>query len=374
MPVGCSVDVIRPSDRRALNAFIRLDREVLGHHQQHVAALAADARRVLAGRSAFNDGLEFELFVMRDGNEVAIGRLVAYINRRWQAHHRDSAGFIGNLVLADSVDAAALKQLFDAAEVWLRKRGADRVIAPIDGTGFLGLGVQVANFDETPMFPGRWNPPHWAGLIESCGYAERYPLLSYHIDFASDEYRNTAQRAIDTAVCQVRPINKKMWNAEFEVLGKVFNEGFADEWEFNPYTTAEFLEAAGALKPIADPNTILFAEVNGEPAGVCIGMPDLSPLLQSFHGKLGPVQVARLLFAGRRTARSGLVIIAVKPEHRGKHIGQTLAATLFRHFESRGMRSAPYYWVNEHNVGSRRLAESFGGVSHEAYTVFDKRL
>ena len=68
------------------------------------------------------------------------------------------------------------------------------------------------------------------------------------------------------------------------------------------------------------------------------------------------------------------MIIAVKPEHRGKHIGQTLAATLVRHFESLGMRSAPYYWVNEHNVGSRRLAESFGGVSHVAYTVFDKRL
>ena len=38
------------------------------------------------------------------------------------------------------------------------------------------------------------------------------------------------------------------------------------------------------------------------------------------------------------------------------------------------MRSAPYYWVNESNAGSRGLAESFGGEGHVAYVAYDKQL
>ncbi|CAN5628971.1 GNAT family N-acetyltransferase [soil metagenome] len=374
MPSAGSVDVVQPNDRPALKAFSRLDRELLGDHPNHVAALEVDTRRVLGGKSAFNEGLEHAMFVLRDSGGVAIGGAVAYVNRRWQQHHRDAAGFIGNLTLADSVAAPVLKVLFDAAELWLRDRGADRVIVGVDGTGLVGLGLHVAIDDSLPMFPGRWNPPHWVGLIEACGYSLCYPLLSFEVDFLSSQYRDVAQRAIDTAQCRIRPIDKRKWKAEFEVFGRIFNDGFAAEWELNPYSTAEFLEAAGALKPIADPNTFLFAEVDGEPVGICFGMPDLSPLMQTFRGKLGPLQLARLLRGGRRPDHWGLVGIAVSPEHRGKHIGQTLAATLFRHFESLGMRSAPYYWVNEHNVASCRLAQSFGGVAQVTRAAFDKRL
>jgi len=60
--------------------------------------------------------------------------------------------------------------------------------------------------------------------------------------------------------------------------------------------------------------------------------------------------------------------------HRGKGIGQTLAATLFRYYEERGLRRAFYYPVNEHNLPSRRLAESFGGRGRNLYTVYEKQL
>jgi len=181
------------------------------------------------------------------------------------------------------------------------------------------------------MFPLSWHPPGWAALVEGAGYAPRYPQMIYDIDFSSDTYQTTAKRALDTSHCQVRPINKKKWKEEFALLTDLFNTGFADEWEMNPFTADEFLEMLGPLKPISDANTLLFAEVDGEPAGLCIGLPDLTPLIRSFHGKLGPLQILKLLREGKRPSRRGLIAIAVNPKHRGRHIGQTLCATLFRH-------------------------------------------
>jgi GNAT superfamily N-acetyltransferase len=329
---------------------------------------------MMLGKSAFNRDMEHTMFVLKDGDGRAIARAAAFVNHRWQAHQGEQAGFIGNLTFGDAVEAAAVKDLFEAAEDWLRGRGAIRSITPVDGTGIVGLGLLVADHDHTPMFPGRWHPPHWAGLIESCGYSSRYPLMTYEVDFASEQYQTVAQRAIDTAECSVRPIDKKRWKEEFALLTTMFNTAMAEEWEFNPYTNEEFLEVTGALKPIADPNTFLFAEVDGQPAGFCFGLPNLSPLMQSFRGKLGPVQIVKLLRGGRRPDRWGLIGVGVMPEHRGKHIGQTMAATLYRYLEKLGMRSAPYYWVNESNLGSRRLAESFGADGHTAYVAYDKQL
>jgi L-amino acid N-acyltransferase YncA len=67
-------------------------------------------------------------------------------------------------------------------------------------------------------------------------------------------------------------------------------------------------------------------------------------------------------------------MVGVLDAQRGKHIGQTLAATLYRYYEQRGLNSAVYYVVNEHNLASRRLAESLGGRGRHLYTAYEKRL
>ncbi len=118
---------------------------------------------------------------------------------------------------------------------------------------------------------------------------------------------------------------------EIARLTDLFNAGYRNEWEYCPTTVEEFLEAFGPLKPIADPNTILFAEVDGQAVGFAVGFPDLTSIIRSFNGKLGPLKLLKL-------------------------------------------NAALYYPVNEGNMGSRRLAESFGGTERTAYTVYDKTL
>jgi ribosomal protein S18 acetylase RimI-like enzyme len=139
-------------------------------------------------------------------------------------------------------------------------------------------------------------------------------------------------------------------------------------------TAEEYAEFFADLKPVLDERQLLFAEVDGEAVGLCWGLPDWTPLLRSFKGRMGPLQIARFMLRAKRFDRAGLIMIGVLDAQRGRHIGQTLAATLYRAYEERGLGRAFYYPVNEGNLASRRLAESFGGTGRNLYTAYEKRL
>jgi len=80
------------------------------------------------------------------------------------------------------------------------------------------------------------------------------------------------------------------------------------------------------------------------------------------------------MLGAKRYDRAGLIAIGVLESQRGKHIGQTLAATLYRRYEELGLTRAYYVMVNDSNLASRRLAESLGAHGRILYTVYEKPL
>jgi GNAT superfamily N-acetyltransferase len=358
-------------DKRARKRFIRLERALVGGGPLFIAESDGDVDKRLSGRSAFNAETEGTLLVASNGVDVA--RCAPMINRRWQRGGREDTGFIGYFAAAPGAEAAVTDML-EAAERWLAQRGIRRVIAPFSGNAFHGFGVQVDAFDESPMFPQPWQPPHYAQLFEAAGYGAAFPFWVYEIDLTSDAYRAASRLAIENARCTIRPFDKRRWAGELETMRRLQNAAFADEWEFHPMTREEYAEFFGAWKGAFDERQALFAEVDGEPAGFCWGLPDWNPLVRSLNGRMGPIQIARFMMGAKRYDRAGLIMIGVTEAHRGERIGKALAATLYRYYEERGLRSALYYPVNEGNLASRRLAESFGGRGRNLYTVYEKRL
>src|SRR5919202_4202864 len=52
------------------------------------------------------------------------------------------------------------------------------IIAPFSGDAFHGFTTRVEGFDEQPMFPLPWQPPHYAALFEAAGYEPAHPLAA----------------------------------------------------------------------------------------------------------------------------------------------------------------------------------------------------
>ncbi|MEK6272729.1 MAG: GNAT family N-acetyltransferase [Actinomycetota bacterium] len=362
---------IAPDDKRERKRFVALEHELLRSEPLFVPETESDVDKRLRKASPFYEEMEHALFVASNGRDVA--RCAAFVNRRWQRDRGEDAGFIGYFAAAPGADAA-VNEMLEAAERWLAERGAKRVIAPFNGAVFHGVGMLTDAFDEEPMFPFPWQPPYYPDLLEGAGYRPVYPLWLFDIDFSSERYQAVSKSALEDARCAVRPLQKKRWDDELETLRLLFNETFREMWEFHLVTSEEFHEFFDQMKTVLDPSQFLFAEVDGEPVGFCFGLPDWTPLFRSLKGKMGPFQIVRLMLRAKRYDRAGLLGIGVLDSQRGKHIGQTLAATLYRRYEELGLAGALYYPVNDDNLASRRLAESFGGRGRIVYHAYDKPL
>ena len=363
---------ISTSDTRAVKNFVALERKLVGSNPLFVSDIDSDVIKHLTGRSAFFSETEHTLFLVSNGNQN-VARCSALINRRWQKAKNEATGFIGHFA-ASSDGRARVQAMFEQAEAWLKERGVTRVIAPYNGAALLGAGLLTTAFDEEPMFPSTWQPPYYADYLAHSGYKPTYPLWYYTIGFRSDEYRAAVRRTTENKAVLVRPVRKRQWNQDLEILRQVFNETFNEEWEFHPYTSEEFHEFFDPMKAVLDTRQMLIGEVEGKPAGFCLGFPDWNPLFRSFKGKLGPLQIIKLMFGAGRYSRAGLIAIGVLPGHRGKGVAEALATTLYCRYEERGLKEAFYYPVNEVNVSSRRFAESMGGTGRVMYHCYDKHI
>jgi GNAT superfamily N-acetyltransferase len=367
---GSSVRQIPAGDEAAVRSFASLERRLNAERPFYVPPTEADVVKLLTGRSALHADLEHALFVAigGDGREVA-----ALINRRYQQFHNEAVGFIGYFAASSDAGKVTIEML-EAAEHWLAERGVTRVVAGYNGHLLAGFGVRTAEFESPPMFPYQWHPPLYTDVLETAGYRPTYPWWSYRIDFSSEVYREASARALRNANCRIRPVNKKRWDADTETAMHLYNETFRDEWEYHPFTIEEAREFFKPLKPIFDPRLLLLAEVDGEPAGFCFGLPDWSPHARALKGKSNPFAQLRFALGARKYQYGGLYAIGVLERHRGKHIGQTLASTLYRRYEEVGLKAAEYHTVNESNLASRTLATSLGGEGRILYHNFDKAL
>ena len=367
-----SVREISTSDTGALKRFVALERKFIGSNPLFVSEIDADVIKYLSGRSNFFSEMEYTLFVASSGSRD-LARCAALINRRYQKAKNEDVGFIGYFAASPDSKAAA-QAIFEHAEAWLKESGATRVIAPYNGAAILGMGILSTAFDEEPMFPDSWHPPYYTEYFVDSGYEPTYPLWHYTIDFSSEKYRAVARRTTENNAVQVRPISKKQWSQDLETFRQVFNETFKEMWEFHPYSSDEFHEFLDPMKSVLDTRQLLIGEVEGKPAGFCLGLPDWNPLFRSFKGKLGPIQIIRFMFEAGRYHRAGLLCIGVLPEHRATGLAQAFAIALYRRYEEKGLKEAFYYPVNEVNARSRRFAKSMGGTGRVMYHCYDKRL
>jgi ribosomal protein S18 acetylase RimI-like enzyme len=367
-----AVRQLPPDDLAQLKAFVQLEGKLIGLNPQYVSELESEIMRLLGGKTAMVQEMTSALFVASyDGIDKA--RCVALINRRYQEAKREKVGFIGYFAAAPDAESE-VTALLNTAESWLQAHAVERIIAPCNGAGLLGFGLLTTDFKDDPVFPFQWHPPYYQTYFQNAAYQPSYPLWVYIIDFSSAKFQAAQQRVQGNQAVHVRPIDTDQWDTDLEIYRHLFNECFVDEWEFHPYTEAEFRWFFNVLKRTPAVKQMLIAEVEGQPAGFCWGMPDWTPMFRALKGKMGFWQIIKMIFHAGRYKRAGLLGIGVLPDYRGSGAAQALAVHLYNMYQKRGFKEAFYFTVNDTNIPSRRFAESIGGTGKIQYYCYDKQL
>ncbi|MBK8233207.1 MAG: hypothetical protein IPK72_22155 [Candidatus Eisenbacteria bacterium] len=114
----------------------------------------------------------------------------------------------------------------------------------------------------------------------------------------------------------VRPLEKRRFGAEVEIVRQIYNAAWERNWGFVPMTNAEIDHMAKELKPVVDPDLVAFAEKDGKPIGFALALPDLNQALRKANGKLWPFGLPRMMLEMRRIHRLRVLTLGVLNEYR----------------------------------------------------------
>ena len=372
---------IRPvRTRRELKRFVRVPFQLHRDHPQWVPPLIFDRMQFLnRDKNPYFDHAEAEYFVAECDGE-AVGRVTAQIDERWDTYQGGGDGMFGFFESVDDPEVAGA--LLGAAEEWLRSRGRDRVLGPMDFTTNDELGVLIEGYEIRPMILQNWHPPFYRELFEGLGYGKAMDLLMWHLELGelkegdqfAPEIHAAAKKALRDEGIEIRNIVKRNLSEEMRRFTEVYNEAWADNWGFVPPTDAEVEFHAKLLKQVIDEEWAFVAEKDGETVGVALSLPDINQVLARMGGRLLPLGWLRFLRGKPRIDRIRVFALGVK--HAYRHSG--VAAGLYlRHLENAspdGVPAGETGWILETNGPMNRAMEGMGGEVVKRYRVYEKGL
>lgn len=368
------VAIHRVEPPRDGETFLRLPWQIYRGHPHWVPPLLQDVRFKLdRSRHPFFEHARMELFLARRGPQV-VGRVAAIVDDRHNEFHKERTGFFGMFECADDPEAAGA--LFAAAELWCKDAGMDRLRGPMNLSMNDECGFLLEGFDSDPVLMMPYNPRYYLALAEGYGLAKIKDLYAFLKDGVGvvDRITTLVERVKKREGVVVRPLDMRRLEADVAAIQEIYNSAWEPNWGFVPMTASEMDLMAKQLKPIAEPELVLFAEVGGHPVGVSITLPDYNHVLKHLNGRLGPIGILKWFYYKRRITGLRSLVFGLLPEYRRTGIN----AVLYYETEVRGARLG-YKWCEmswnlEDNDLINRFDAAVGGKLYKKYRIYEKAI
>ncbi len=359
-----------------LNDFLEFPYKLYREVENWVPPLRMDQKRILdSKRHPFYKEAKIELFLARDGAGKVKGRIAAINNLVHQKYYNDYTGYIGFFEAVNDFNVA--KILFEGAENWLRQEGLKRCLAPLNPSTNYVSGLLIEGFQYPPSIMMPYNMEYYPEFFEKLGYKKGRDLLSFVVSQENvnlDRMRKLADRLMEKENLKVRALDMKNLEREIKVAFEIYNDAWSKNWGFVPMSDLEIKDLAKELKPVCDPEIILFLEKDGEAIGFLFAMPDLNIILKDLNGNLFPFGIFKLIFNRKKINK--IRVIAMGFKQKFQNIGYP--TVLYKEIIERGIKLGYYYaemsWVLEDNKRMIKAAKALGGEVDKRYRIYEKSL
>ncbi len=378
---GDAVEILPVRGRAELERFIRLPHALFRGDPAWVPPLLAERRAALSPRAnPWFRHAEAAFWIARRGGRD-VGRISAQEDRLAPADPDGARiGHFGLLAAED--DGAVFAALLSAAEGWLAARGLRRVRGPFSLSVNDQAGLLVSGFDAPPMLMMPHDPPYAGPRVEALGYRKARDLLAYVCDADTPLPPAAAavvRRGLPAGVT-LRPMRRGALREEVSALIGIFNDAWAGNWGFVPFTAEEVAHLADELRPLLRERLVWFAEFRGEPVAFAVCLPNLNEAIRDLSGRLLPFGWARLLWrlkvSGVASARVPLMGVRRSLNNGlfGRVVPFFLVEAMRQEAKALGIRRIEMSWVLEDNARMRHLAEAAAGRAYKTYRVYERDL
>ena len=364
------------SGKKDLDAFLQLPYRIYADDPHYVYPLLTQVKEFLDRRkNPFFKHAETGLWLARRDGEV-IGRIGACVDRYHNEHWHEQTGFFGFYECID--DAAVSRELLDTARGWLRKRGMAVMRGPLNfTTNHDNPGLLIDGEPGSPVTGMAYNPAYYRTHLESYdGLDKCKDLWAWQVkaeEIKVSERMAKATRSVlkgETDLI-VRPINKKDFRKEVEVIRSLYNDCWHENWGFIPMDPEEFYFSAKEMKTMVNENLLLIAEWRGEPIGFCMTIPDFNLAMKRVRGKLFPFGILKFLMDRKKITYARTLLLGVLPEHRRKGVDLMMVLRSYKAAVRGGIVAGECSWILEDNTAMNNILEKLGARIYRTYRIYD---
>jgi GNAT superfamily N-acetyltransferase len=373
-----SVEVEPVASRRAVREFIELPFRLHSNADQWIPPLRIERRLFLNPRfNAYFEHGEAQLFLARRDGRV-VGRISAQIDTAFNDYQENAWGMFGFLELEE--DLEVLRALLGAAEAWLRERGRDRMVGPMDFTMNDESGVLIEGFEREPMIRQAWHPPYYRRLCEEAGLEKCVDTFMWSLHITGRErvmpiIWELAEQLEPKHGIRIRKMSRRHLRRELDAFAEIYNDAWSRNFGFVPYSKRDLDAYAQELQIVYDRDWFMIAEdAEGKTVGMAITVPDVNQVLKKMNGRLLPFGWWHYLQKKRTIDRCRVGFLGVRPAYQHTGVAAGLYAEHFDMAAATRVKGGEMGWILETNKAMNRAMEAMGGEIVKKYRVYERTL
>ncbi len=158
----------------------------------------------------------------------------------------------------------------------IKKQGAKRIVAPMDGDTWHPYRLNTGPFDHPPFIKEPWNPPYYPALLEAAGFVVTETYESYQVDAATaaSHQEKFYNRCIKNGY-RFEPITAKNYEEILPLIHHLSCRIFSNNTLYTPIDLTEFKRLYRPAKPLLQSGLSWIAHTpDGSPAGYIFTFPD----------------------------------------------------------------------------------------------------
>ena len=316
------IEIIKVNTKALKKEFVEFQYELYKDCKQFVPPFKNDIYAMMNEKKhPFYDHSISEFFLAKRDGKV-VGKLSMLINRPFNEYHgtKDSEFYLFDCI----DDQEVANALFDHAARWTLEHGMNRIVGP-KGYGPLdGYGIQVLGFEHRQMMNMmNYNYPYYQRLVENYGFVKEVDFVSSYIKLDEFVLPEKIKKAVEISnkrgSLSIKSFkNKKEIYAWKDKLRNAYNKSFVKNWEYYPLSDRELKFVIDNAIGFVIPEIVKFVlDKDGEMVGFVLPFPDVSAVMQKNKGKLGPIEILRLMRELNRTEWLDFNGIGILPEYQG---------------------------------------------------------
>ena len=369
--------IVKVKTKKQMQAFVLLPKVLHGQSRCFAPPLWIDERKAYFGRNnPILSNSDFELFLLVDEKDKAIGRTLAYIDFNHNRYYNSDIGFFGAFECIDDRDAGAL--LVKTAEDWLHEKGMDTIRGPINPVAE-NWGFLSDDYETPPVYMSPWNPAYYHSFFTCCGYSKAKDLLVYE---ANTGCGYTLPKRFDGFLSKyltrnpnirIRQLDMHNLKEDAKAILEISNAAYCDNWGYVPLELPVMQDMLNKLKLIVDIDAVWIVEDKGRPVGYCLGFPDINIILKRIKGRLFPFGFLKLLLGYKKLKDYRLFGLAVHPDYHGRALDALMYIKMYEKLAKKNIRMEANY-ILEDNLNIKNALERLGMKYIKSYRIYDKPL